>query len=285
MHPPISVVIFTVLSGFGLGLFSVLVLIGTVHDGIHILLTSLALILIGMSASVFHLANPKNGWRAITCFRTSWLSREIVFLLLFLPVLLFLIVSNYFQLNLIATSILAYIGLALAFLIIYSTGMIYACLKTVPEWHSLLTPVNYILISLASGSVLYSSLFETKNMLTVSVLVIALIAKIKYYFHCGKPTKITINNALGLENKKINLLDSGHSSPNFIDKEFGYKMSSLNIIYLRVLVAILSFIIPLILLILNCYQSCVFVMLFGLLLERWLFFADTNHVVNLYRKS
>ncbi len=52
---------------------------------------ALLLIVIGLFSSVFHLANKKNGWRAFIPIRSSWLSREAVFaVLFFVPAVLYL---------------------------------------------------------------------------------------------------------------------------------------------------------------------------------------------------
>ena len=92
MHPALSVIFFTVASGAGYGLFVLLAiahLFGLVDvDGNTMLwggVLSLFLITAGLLSSVGHLANPKNAWRAFFRFRTSWLSREGVFAVLFYP--------------------------------------------------------------------------------------------------------------------------------------------------------------------------------------------------------
>ncbi len=43
------------------------------------------------------------------------------------------------------------LGTVLAFALFVCTGMIYACLRFLAEWHSPLTPINYILLGGASG--------------------------------------------------------------------------------------------------------------------------------------
>ena len=88
MSPPISIVIFTVLSGAGLGLAAMLAALGF-GDSEKTLWTAAALSLLlvvgGLSASVGHLANPKNAWRAFMRVKTSWLSREAVLAAVFFP--------------------------------------------------------------------------------------------------------------------------------------------------------------------------------------------------------
>jgi len=86
MKPALSVILFTVLSGAGLG---VLALTGFVvvfrlpwlfpERLPHAVALGLALTVAGLLSSTLHLANPRNAWRAFARFRTSWLSREGVF--------------------------------------------------------------------------------------------------------------------------------------------------------------------------------------------------------------
>ena len=78
MHPAFSVIFFTVASGAGFGLFSLLFIADTFKLGggfsadqlVAGGLMSVALIIFGLLSSTFHLANPKNAWRAFSRFRT-----------------------------------------------------------------------------------------------------------------------------------------------------------------------------------------------------------------------
>ena len=60
-------------------------------------LIALGLIVFGLLSSTFHLANPKNAWRAFSRFRTSWLSREGVFAVVFMPLALIYLASIWFD--------------------------------------------------------------------------------------------------------------------------------------------------------------------------------------------
>ncbi|MDO9220910.1 MAG: DmsC/YnfH family molybdoenzyme membrane anchor subunit, partial [Thiobacillus sp.] len=72
MHPAFSVIFFTVASGAGFGLFSLLFIADTFKLGggfsreqlIIGGLIAMGLIVFGLLSSTFHLANPKNAWRA-----------------------------------------------------------------------------------------------------------------------------------------------------------------------------------------------------------------------------
>ena len=105
MHPAFSVLVFTVMSGAGYGLITLLVLaqlfgLAQVQDGTVLLsagVLSFLLISGGLVSSTLHLANPKNAWRAFSRFKTSWLSREAVFAILFYPFMLLYLLGAWTQ--------------------------------------------------------------------------------------------------------------------------------------------------------------------------------------------
>ena len=83
MHPAASVILFTVTSGMGYGLLALLAVLGSLGVlppdpglGLAGFGTALALITAGLLASIFHLGHPERAWRALSQWRTSWLSRE-----------------------------------------------------------------------------------------------------------------------------------------------------------------------------------------------------------------
>ena len=95
MKPAPSIVFFTVASGAGYGLLFWLGLLrptGLLPQAPAFALTclglSLLLITAGLLASTFHLGNPQRAWRALSQWRSSWLSREgVVAVLAYVPAL------------------------------------------------------------------------------------------------------------------------------------------------------------------------------------------------------
>ena len=79
MHPAASIIVFTTLSGLGYGLAAVLGL-GLLDPAALAtrlaFLLALALISGGLISSTLHLGNPQRAWRALSQWRSSWLSRE-----------------------------------------------------------------------------------------------------------------------------------------------------------------------------------------------------------------
>src|SRR5712675_2851449 len=159
MHPALSIVFFTTASGAG---FALLMLLGlgaplgllppSSGFGFAALATAALLAAGGLASSVFHLGRPERAWRAFSQWRSSWLSREGVFsVLTFLPAAIFGIGWIFFG----ATG--GFIGLcgiaaaALAAVTIYCTGMIYASLRPIHQWHNPWVVPNYFALGLMSA--------------------------------------------------------------------------------------------------------------------------------------
>jgi DMSO reductase anchor subunit len=99
LHPAISVIFFTTASGAGYGLLAVLGIAAPAGLlptqswlGLSGLGLALALISAGLLSSTFHLGHPERAWRAVSQWRSSWLSREgVVALATYVPAGLFAI--------------------------------------------------------------------------------------------------------------------------------------------------------------------------------------------------
>lgn len=306
MNPSLSVIAFTVLSGAGFGLITLTVLFNLFGAGMALstveVLTAgvlgFVLASAGLLASTLHLANPKNAWRAFFRFRTSWLSREGVFSVLFYPFVLAYLVGLWATGA--ANGLIAAAGLIaalLAMVTVFCTGMIYASLRTIPQWNNSLVPTNYLLMSLASGGVLLTTVLALFRggaggmaaVLTLVLLVIAAIGKVVYYFWIGKPQGPSINTAVGMTRGQVRLLEAGQSARSFLDKEFGFEASSRTLGRLRLVVYAVAFTLPIVIiaLLLRSQTAPLAVLalvatLVGLFVERWLFFAEARHVVNLF---
>lgn len=306
MHPALSVIFFTVASGAGFGLFSLLYIadvfqLGGGFNREQLLvggLMAMALIVFGLVSSTFHLANPKNAWRAFSRFRTSWLSREGVFAVIFMPLALGYLLSIWLDLPPIFRIVLGFLAAVLAWITVFSTGMIYACLKTIRQWHTPLVPANYLALGYASGSLLLLlgavvARLDTVPYIAMSALIVSVAAVLKaiYYFWIGSPSaSSTINTATGLTRAGVKLLDTGHTHGTFLTQEFGFQLARQKAGILRVAVFVVGFGIPSLMLISVFQQTsaiwaaviALLAMLLGAAVERWLFFAEARHVVNLY---
>ena len=306
MHPAFSVIFFTVASGAGFGLFSLLFIADVFKLGGGFSreqlviggLIALSLIVFGLLSSTFHLANPKNAWRAFNRFRTSWLSREGVFAVVFMPLALIYLLSIWFDAPTWLRDASGFLAAILAWITVFSTGMIYACLKTIRQWNTPLVPANYLALGYASGSLLLllgavGSGLETLPYIAMSALIMSIAAVLKaiYYFWIGSPgLSPTINTATGLTRAKVKLFDTGHTHGTFLTQEFGFQIARQKAGLLKGVVFVLGFGLPGLMLVwvFNQHggQTAALIAavagLAGAAVERWLFFAEARHVVNLY---
>ncbi|MDH3316060.1 MAG: dimethyl sulfoxide reductase anchor subunit [Gammaproteobacteria bacterium] len=305
MHPALSIVFFTVTAGAGYGLVVVTALVSAGIGGAQlqngdILLSAaagLVAVTLGLCASSLHLANPKNAWRAFSRFRTSWLSREAVLAVAFYPIALVWFVSVWLDWGAGVVAVFAFLTMILALATVFSTAMIYACLRTIPQWHTSLTPANYILLSLMIGFLGFSSVLAfgdgASGALLWSTLLsvaVAFIGKLIYYLKFSAPSGPSIATATGFKHATVRLLDVGHSAGTFLTDEFGFTVFRGALMILRILTLILAFVVPAVavwLVIDGSGLAIVFPIALvaayvGLLMERWLFFAEARHVVNLY---
>ncbi len=306
MHPAFSVIFFTVASGAGFGLFSLLFIADVFKLGggfsreqlIIGGLMAMGLVVFGLLSSTFHLANPKNAWRAFTRFRTSWLSREGVFAMVFMPLALIYLASIWFDAPLWLRELFGFLTAVLAWITVFSTGMIYACLKTIRQWNTPLVPANYLALGYASGSLLLllgavGAGLDTTPYIAMSALIISIAAVLKaiYYFWIRSPGLTpTINTATGLTRAKVKLLDTGHTHGTFLTQEFGFQVARQQASLLKIVVFVLGFVLPGLMMVWVFGQQgeqiaamvAVVAGLAGAAVERWLFFAEARHVVNLY---
>lgn len=306
MHPAFSVIFFTVASGAGFGLFSLLFIadffkLGGGFSNDQLVaggLMAMALVVFGLLSSTFHLANPKNAWRAFSRFRTSWLSREGVFAVVFMPLALIYLASIMFDAPQWLRVSSGFLTAVMAWITVFSTGMIYACLKTIRQWNTPLVPANYLALGYASGSLLLLlgaviAGLDTTPYIAMAALIMAIAAVLKaiYYFWIRSPgLSPTINTATGLTRAKVKLLDTGHTHGTFLTQEFGFQIARQKAGLLKVVVFVLGFVLPGLMLgwVFNQQggQAAAIIAavagLAGAAVERWLFFAEARHVVNLY---
>jgi sulfite dehydrogenase (quinone) subunit SoeC len=168
MHPAYSVILFTTASGAGYGLLAwlcVSALLGLVPAerglGLAGFGLALALITAGLLSSTAHLGRPGRAWRAFSQWRTSWLSREgVMAVATYVPALVtafgWVVLESIDE----VFEVTAALTVVCALGTLYTTGMIYASLRTIRQWHQPLTAPLYIALGLASGAVLLNLLLR-----------------------------------------------------------------------------------------------------------------------------
>ena len=298
MKPALSVIFFTVSSGAGLGLLVWLLIASLMADHIRMdgatfykgALIAGLLITAGLVSSTLHLANRKNAIYSLARIKTSWLSREGLLAVLLYPLAALHLAALHFGWPQI-TPITLWTLIATAIAILYCTGMIYGCLRTVPRWNTWMTPTKYVLFGLMSGAVLLPAVLSLrpaevgpvgKPMVAILLLALGLALYLAYLLKHPRAVH-TINDALGFKQGNVRLLDVGHSHGTFLTNEFGFAVAREKARLLRWIAILCGFILPLLL----CYftkwfWAASFIGIAGLLVERWLFFAEAQHVVRLY---
>lgn len=307
MHPAYSVIFFTTASGAGYGLLFWLSLahaFGAAAPGGWTfalgLLLALALITAGLLSSTFHLGHPERAWRAFSQWRSSWLSREgVAAVATYAPAGL-LTLCALFGIGQGWTGLLALLSAIGAVVTVYCTGMIYACLRTVREWNMALVPLVYLALASASGAVLLALLHAFAGRLAgweaplaLAALGTALVLKLAYFARIDRQeVRFTATQALGgLGADALRPLDPPHTQPNFVMREMGYTIARRHAARLRRIALAALFGAPVLLMTLAAWAGALawvpvllatLCMGAGLILERWLFFAEAHHVSMLY---
>jgi anaerobic dimethyl sulfoxide reductase subunit C (anchor subunit) len=116
---------------------------------------SLAFVVVGIAVSFFHLGSPRNAYLTLNNWQSSWLSREILFLILFTALLT--VVSFLRWKNPLSSSIHDYIAVltcASGLALIFSMSRLYM-LSTVPPWNTFGTPIAFFITAFLLGGQIY----------------------------------------------------------------------------------------------------------------------------------
>ena len=285
MHPAPSVILFSTLSGLGFGFLACLgwgVLVPAGWAAFFLWGLGYGLAVAGLLAATFHLGNPRNGLKAFTQWRTSWLSREawasVATLVLLAPVAL----SDWLGLGL--PRAFGAIGGTLALVTVLTTGMIYAQIRAVPRWHHWLTPVMFLTFALAGGAMLAGHPLSPLGMLAVGAVLLAVWRVGDGAFaRAGQ----TIGTATGLDSLGVpRVFDPAHTAGNYLLKEMIHIVGRKHAARLRVIALVLASALPALVLLLPFgpfgIALAAVLHLTGALAARWLFFAEAEHVVGLY---
>lgn len=311
MHPALSVILFTVASGIGYGMLMLLALFlplaagptdrlfGAVSLG-----WALACIGGGLLSSTAHLGRPERAWRAFSQWRSSWLSREGVLAVLSLIALALLaLVWPILAAPAACIDTTAAIAGGLAAATVAATAMIYRSLKPIARWHNRWTVPCYLTIALASGGLWLDWVGAATGDagplppgVVPFLVVLAAAVKAFYWRHTDRlKSTTTIGTATGLGALgQVRPLDPPHTAANYIMKEMGFRIARKHAAKLRRIAGGLGALAPLLLLIAGGMVPALDrpavllaapVATLGVLVERWLFFAEAQHVAMLYYKA
>jgi DMSO reductase anchor subunit len=309
MHPAASIILFTTLSGAGYGLLFLLgvaapfgLLPADPWFGAIALGKALGLVALGLLSSTLHLRHPERAWRAISQWRSSWLSREgLAALLTFVPALVlawgWVVEQRHDGIFAVAGGLTA----AGSIVTVYCTAQIYASLKPIRQWRHPLVALLYLLFALAVGATLLVLLLlfwggRVQEFAFVAGFATAAVwlLKLRYWRDIdGGRAIATPESATGLGHLgKVRMLEPPHTEENYLLKEMGYRVARKHAERLRRIAAGIGLLVPLLALIVILATAgwwelplailAAIAALLGTLIERWLFFAEATHTVVLY---
>jgi DMSO reductase anchor subunit len=322
MHPALSVIFFTTLSGAGYGLLiwcalAALAQALPARPLLVCVVMALVLVTIGLLSSLAHLGKPQRAWRAFSQWRSSWLSREgVASVLTFVPALLvggallpgallpgmLSPAQSGATVSLSLPGALACIALIIgAVATVVCTAMIYASLKPIPAWrHRLVVPV-YLLFALLTGGLLLAAVASLSGAspgnlpaMVAVVLAVALWVLKRRYWHAidTTPLPATRGDAVGLPGRQIKMFERPHTEENYLTREMGFVLARKHARRLRQAAVVLFALLPIVLMVpmwlfvhLEAgpwFAAAALAALAGTFVERWLFFAQARHLVTLY---
>lgn len=301
MKPALSVIFFTVLSGAGYGLWCLLgaALAADIYpltgaDILVPLVFGFVLVTVGLLASTSHLGRPERAWRALTQWRSSWLSREgIASLVTYLPalVLAWCAFSGHDGLSMrIAGGALALGALAT----LWCTANIYRSLKTIRAWRAPQVLPLFFVFALLSGGLWLWAWLAVQDIFSLGLqlvlLALALIAgviKTDYWRLVDRQPANTAGHATGLEILgAVRAFEGPVTEDSYLTREMAFVLARKHAARLRRIAIVLFAVVPVLgiaagvlgggewispLLALAC--------LAGVFVERWLFFAEARHAV------
>ena len=311
MHPAKSVILFTTASGAGYGLIVMLVLLNMtgaatlpVAGVIAGFAIALGLITLGLLSSTFHLGHPERAFRALSQWRSSWLSREgVMAVITYLPSLLY----GYFWVTGMPAGepLMMVTGIATVvccLITVFCTAMIYASLKTIHAWNNRWVPAAYLFFALATGGLLSLPILSLFGAPVADAAIFTLVCiggagliKLAYWKHLGDTkSESTPGTATGLgKHGTVRLLEKPHTGSNYLMQEMGFAIARKHASQLRMIAFVTGIVIPVLLIgmvalgamaggLVIVTSAAAISAAVGIVFERWLFFAEAKHTVMLY---
>lgn len=309
MHPALSIVLFTTASGAGFALLFLLgvgVPLGLLPEGAGFafvaLAVAVALAAAGLVSSAFHLGRPERAWRAFSQWRSSWLSREgVLSILTFVPLSVFGIGWVFFGATRGFVGLCGIVAGAFAAAAICCTGMIYASLKPIHQWHNAWVVPGYLALGLMEGCLVLNFLVRlwvprapVLGLVTLAAVLVAWSIKEGYWrFIDTTSARSTTASATTLGSRgRVRLFEAPHTEENYLLKEMGFRIARKHAARLRRIARSAGFVVPGIASLLAIFLTHapgaaaaaigLISAALGVVAERWLFFAEAKHTVTLY---
>ena len=286
MHPAPSIILFSTLSGLGFGMLAFLGLDVPAPRGwiaFWFLLIAFVLASAGLIASTFHLGHPERAPKAFTQWRSSWLSREAWLAMLALGLMgLYGIGLVFFDAR---WRIFGVPGGLLSLATVFATSMIYTQMRTVPRWNHWSPPVLFLAYSVAGGALLTGRV-SLALWLFPLVGIVQIIAWMDQDRR-ERASDTNIATATGLGHiGQVRAFEPPHTGSSYLTKEMVFRIGRKRAATLKVIALLLAFALPVLLLLLPFAHVmaalAVLSHVAGVLVQRWLFFAEARHVVSLY---
>ncbi len=116
-------------------------------------------LILGLLASLLHLGDPLNSFRAVSNIGSSWLSREILFGVLFAVVGGIFAIMQWRKISRFAVrNIVAWIASLVGIALVYSMSRVYM-LPTQPAWNTVATPILFFTTTLLLGLLAMGAVF------------------------------------------------------------------------------------------------------------------------------
>ena len=315
MHPALSVIFFTVVSGMGYGLLFWAAVGALSGAATRPLLAAIAIGALsataGLLSSLGHLGKPARAWRAFSQWRSSWLSREgVAAVATYVPAVVLGLALLPGQLasnedgsaadpnwiGVCAAVLLA----ALSLVTVGCTAMIYASLKPIPAWRHRLVVPGYLLFALLTGGLVFAALqsgmARTAQGTGLAMLLgLAVVAVLKYRYWRDlrdRPFPVTRGSAVGLPDRDVAVFERPHTEGNFVTREMVFVLARRHADRLRRIAVVLFAALPAVLLVPTLllpdaspapwFAAAAISAVAGTFVERWLFFAEARHTVSLY---
>jgi sulfite dehydrogenase (quinone) subunit SoeC len=307
MHPAFSVILFTTLSGSGYGLLALLglqrLLQPPAFTGGAALWTygfALTLVTVGLLASLWHLGQPTRAWRAVTQWRSSWLSREgVASLLTYVPALAALWLAWQGGDDMLARVTGAVLCVA-SLVTVACTAMIYVSLPPIAAWSDRAVLPAYLAYALLGGALwlLAALAFGGAQVPAWAAAALALLAlalallKHAYWRRIDRQALPSAAAAIGLPAiGTVRTFERPHTEPNYLLREMGFVLARRHARRLRALALGLGLLLPVLMLGPAAFwpeaakfslPAAALAFQLGALLERWLFFAQARHTIQSY---
>jgi DMSO reductase anchor subunit len=286
MHPAPSIILFSTLSGLGFGMLAFLGLDVPAPRGwtaFWFFLIAYALAVGGLVSSTFHLGHPERALKAFTQWRSSWLSREAWLAVVALVVMgIYALGLVFFDTRLRVFGIL---GGLLSLGTVFATSMIYTQMRTVPRWNHWATPILFLAYAIVGGALLTGRV-ELARALLPLLLLLQVFAWIDQDRH-EKADPTDIGTATGLGSRgTVRAFEAPHTGENYLTKEMVFRIGRKHSTILKAIALVLGMALPALLLFLPFHHAlaalAVLLHLTGVIVQRWLFFAEARHVVSFY---